>query len=683
MATSARLDMNKNISVNRWAEDRAALEMVSQRVWDFFVDSAKKHGFEEREGQQDMALDIADAIRDMEHILVEAGVGIGKSFAYIVPLLYYHQLFRKSIVIATSTITLQEQLAGDIATISKKLQYSPQVVLAKGQSHFVCKRRAVDHLAGRDDKVSSRIARLLDEGYYDRKDYPDIDQHVWIRINIKDFRRRDCERCKYKSECHFLQLRERMLSSAGIIICNQDLLTVHLRNIVGEGRPLLNPSTAVVVIDEAHNLEEKVRYSLTHRYRVHHIADAATVASRAIRDKATGIDESLNKLLKSLDSVFELFNNHVEEQIRVDPPNMQYAERFTISMGDDLMRRLKRLYKQLSRVNEITGIHVAFGGEDVAAAEDRLSDITWFVEQLVGGSDNMLFWLERPGDNMSDLQVCGCPKDLAREIQNLYFDNRFTTILTSATITNQKVGKDEDKYAYFLKNTGFPGIERRGFLSPPKPSPFPYDKHAMLYYCSDLPHPTDYREEFLRQGVKTVVKLLDISKGKALVLFTAKSDLTVAHDLLLQERLPYTILTQRTGFSQDGILETFRKDTNSVLLGTGAYWEGINIEGASLSNLIIFRLPFPVPDPIINYKSSISADSLMEVSVPEMIIKLNQGIGRLIRSSTDKGIVSIIDPRLGHMFKAPYRDLVWKSIPIRNITDDLDTLSYFYSNTTK
>ena len=164
------------------------------------------------------------------------------------------------------------------------------------------------------------------------------------------------------------------------------------------------------------------------------------------------------------------------------------------------------------------------------------------------------------------------------------------------------------------------------------------------------------------------------------MLFTAKTDMEEVYDTLSKLNLPYKILMQQPGSSQDKILQEFRENTNSVLLGTGAYWEGISIEGKSLSNVVIFRLPFPVPDPIIEYKASIAKDALMDVRVPEMIIKLKQGIGRLIRNFTDTGIVCIIDRRLRDDPPAKYHDIVWKSLPIKNKTNNLNELKEFYNS---
>ena len=155
-------------------------------------------------------------------------------------------------------------------------------------------------------------------------------------------------------------------------------------------------------------------------------------------------------------------------------------------------------------------------------------------------------------------------------------------------------------------------------------------------------------EAFIEKGVERLIQVLNISQGKALVLFTAKTDMEEVYAALQKQKSSIQILIQQNGASQERVLQAFRNDVNSVLLGTGAYWEGISIEGKSLSNLVIFRLPFPVPDPIIEYKASIAKDAMMDVRVPEMIIKLKQGIGRLIRNFSDTGSCPSSTASQGH-----------------------------------
>lgn len=250
--------------------------------------------------------------------------------------------------------------------------------------------------------------------------------------------------------------------------------------------------------------------------------------------------------------------------------------------------------------------------------------------------------------------------------------------MTSATITNSKNENYEKDYAYFIKSVGLSG--NRSIICESKISPFDYDKHAMIYYSDNMPHPTKERDTFLERSLEEIKKLLEISNGKTLILFTAKTDMQIVYEKLLNEKLPFNILMQQGNSNQKETLKKFREDTNSVLLGTGSYWEGINIEGASLSQVIIFKLPFPIREPIIDYKYSKSRNGLMEIAVPEMIIKLKQGIGRLIRSEEDKGIISIIDSRIGDTSTAPYKEVVWKSLPIKNRTNDIRKIKNFYED---
>ena len=175
-------------------------------------------------------------------------------------------------------------------------------------------------------------------------------------------------------------------------------------------------------------------------------------------------------------------------------------------------------------------------------------------------------------------------------------------------------------------------------------------------------------------------KILDISQGKALILFTSKADMNAVYTRLKALNLNYTLIKQNEISSQQQLIHKFKQDVNSVLLGTGVFWEGISIEGIALSNLIIYKLPFPLPEPIINEKCKRSKNPLEEVLVPEMIIKLKQGVGRLIRNKTDKGIVSIIDSRLGDKSKASYKEKVWQALPIKQRTNSLKELQSFYDN---
>lgn len=171
-----------------------------------------------------------------------------------------------------------------------------------------------------------------------------------------------------------------------------------------------------------------------------------------------------------------------------------------------------------------------------------------------------------------------------------------------------------------------------------------------------------------------------ITEGRTLILFTAKSDLKAVYEILKERNLGYRLLRQRAASSQDELLHQFKDDENSILLATGTFWEGIDVPGKALSNVIIFKLPFPVPDPIIEYKRNNCEDFLMEVSVPLMIVKLRQGVGRLIRKQDDKGIVAILDPRVSDGVNRRYKEIVFNSLPIKRKTNDIEKIKRFWNN---
>lgn len=650
---------------------------IGDDLYEFFtITGPKELNFEEREGQLDMAYEILEAMNKEEHIIVEAGVGIGKSFAYLVPLLLFNNLYRKPVVIATSTIALQEQLYKDVQYLQEKLNVSCDVLLAKGQNNYVCREKAESFLIDHKDDFSKDILRNIRENKcQERKSFPfKLKGTIWEKICVSGFDK--CKKCIYLNTCEYKNLRKNLLKTSGIIICNQDMLTVHLLKLSHGENGLLNPNIKYIVIDEAHNLEDKVRSATTRKLKKNQIIQSSTKALNAVDPTTRNeLQYLLQEVIDNTNALFNECSNQINIQTEEAAKRFMKKERFDLK---DLSLLSNTVSSIISLEDEVQTLSFYNNSEKRKSAtfSDDLSEITNSVSVLNYNIQNYLVWIEK---HEKTIQIMFCPKNTSNIINSLYFSNpEFNTFLTSATLTSSTSGNLENQYSYLLKNTGFPVAEGKGVLSDPKQSPFPYDEHAMIYYCDDLPNYRNNHEEFMVKAAERLIDLLNISHGRALILFTAKTDMEEIYSLLIQRNLPYQIYIQAEGSSQNAIIEKFKDDVDSVLLGTGIYWEGINIEGKSLSNVVIFRLPFPVPDPIIEYKNSISKDSLMEVAVPEMIIKLKQGIGRLIRNDTDKGIISIIDPRLKDNNPAKYRDMVWESLPIKNRTNKLETIRNFY-----
>lgn len=258
--------------------------------------------------------------------------------------------------------------------------------------------------------------------------------------------------------------------------------------------------------------------------------------------------------------------------------------------------------------------------------------------------------------------------------RNILFNDKETVkILTSATL-NTSIDKNE-YYDYFMKTIGL-SKRQKVFISEPKESPFDIENNTLLYYSNDIAHPQKEHNKYIEDITNRIVDLISITEGKTLILFTAKADMKIVYDKLKNKKLPYKLIIQNEGSSQIKTKEDFKEDINSVLLSTGTFWEGIDIQGNSLSSVIIVRLPFPILDPVIKYKSSLVKDP-MSVYLPEMIIKLKQGVGRLIRCNTDKGIIAILDSRIGGSSKSSYKEQVFDCIKSVNKTTDLECVKKF------
>lgn len=647
-------------------------EELESLVWKFFMEKLPRLGFEQREGQEDMALDICESIKEKKPAVIEAGVGIGKSYAYIVPLLYYNKIFNKPVIIATSTIALQEQLIEDIKRVCSYVNYRPEVVLAKGMTHFACKRRVDLNLKPKVRKGlysdAETLYRYIYGGKIDRRYINmELDEDMWNEVNVE---MTDHTKCRHYKSCRFMELRNDMFNTEGIILCNQDLLTVHLQKLRKGQRGLLNPKAELIIVDEAHNLEEKVRSSLIENFNKDKIKRLLNESKECLNnyDEKMDVSNKLKKLALVITPMFKELRSQINNQKEFN----KEAEEFQKFFID-----IDKIRPYAIEVEEIVDyIYKVFlrSGDNSIPEElmGEVENIRDFFKELSNSESRNIFWTEE-GRN---IDIFACPKNMAKEIRMLYFDKSKTTILTSATIADKKSEDEEEAYEYFIKNTGFP--TERGFLAVPKESPFPYNENSILYYHEGLPHPINNREEYIEKSIDVIENLINITEGRTLILFSAKSDLVKVYDRLKERKLPYKILKQGSSSSQDQLLHRFREDEKSVLLATGIFWEGIDVPGKSLSNVIIFKLPFPVPDPIINYKRNHTEDFLMEVSVPLMIVKLRQGVGRLIRKQDDRGIVAILDPRVSDGSTSRYKKVVFDSLPVKRRTNDIKAVKAFW-----
>lgn len=586
------------------------------------------------------------------------GVGIGKSYAYLIPLMLYYNKTNNPFIISTSTIALQEQLQKDIATLNSILNWNVPSIIAKGRTHYICRKRVTDlDLLQELDKKPSKI---------DRTNYDKLNDYDWNKININKCEFRECE---YYNSCYFIELREKIKTFQGAIICNHDLLLENQKR-KNDYRRLLLPNAKFIVFDEAHNLEEKGRNSFKEDVTLQECREIINRAQMVLSRFYYYNIENIEVSQSSIGRIFDILEKQVEQQVQkaiqdnriIAQNDLEICKVYTTP---ELIKHSSAFYSAIQNIN-IYMQSIDYGSsediDNLISDLDMLEDIFGKLKEIE--SDN-IFWI----DNKRKIVLNTCSKYVSEQIKEVLFDDKDSIkILTSATLNTSN--KDEVLYEYFTKNVGLE-INEELFLSEPKKSPFNYENNMICYCCKDITAPNGNHDNYIRDITRKIIELLNMTKGKTLILFTSKADMKLVYENLRVENLPYEILIQKDGASQNSTKEEFKNNINSVLLSTGSFWEGIDIKGKSLSNVIIVRLPFPIPDPIIEYKCSVVDDN-EKVLIPEMKIKLKQGIGRLIRGKDDTGIVSILDSRIErHLNK------VLECIPTSNITYKIDDVKKF------
>lgn len=618
-------------------------------VSDFF-ETAAQTGLELRSGQVEMAKETAEAIAHKMPLVVEAEVGIGKSYAYLVPALIQYIKDRRQIVIATSTIALQEQLCLDAHTVLRMLGIDVDVILAKGMKQYACCKK-VQNLRRRHprDLFLTKAFRFCRDGMQDKVQMDlSITDEEWEQISINNFGGKRCRNCEQTAVCVYAQMRSRMLHGNDIVICNQNMLVAHLRS-QQDGRCIFNPTMSTLIVDEAHHIESVFRDSFTKSYDQSEIVRSLKRCKDGIKQREQRIAAVVNDTVQ----LFSLFRGQIDVQQEATPDDRSV---YYLSVTPSVKRLLGSIKHSIPDIQR----------------EQELSELYWFLRKVYHGGMDSILWL----DDTDAPRLCVCKKDIRSDIRTMLYQPGQSTILTSATITGKADGTPKEQYEYFLDSIGFPNI---GLVSEPKKSPFDYDRNTMLYCSKNLPYPRhDDMENYRERSIPEIVDLLRITEGRALILFTAKADMLYVYKKLSNMALPYRILLQSKGSSQEYQLDKFRSNISSVLLGTGTYWEGINVKGESLSQVIIFKLPFPCPNPITDFKMSLTDHPIQDVAIPEMLIRLRQGVGRLIRSETDCGIVSILDPRALNGYRKEIRD----ALPMKQVTGEIQELTEFWDNLT-
>ena len=618
--------------------------------------------FEVRPSQLQMAGLILEAILQKIPALVEAGTGTGKTLGYLVPIL----LSDKKAVISTGTKNLQEQiLFKDIPILSDAMGQEIDAMLMKGRTNYLCLYRFHQFfsqkslLQSEHDKARKRIEKWLTKTQFaDRAELTWIkdDDPLWDALSSTSEQCLGTE-CFHWEECFLNHLR-RAAARSRILIVNHHLFFADLMVKKG-GFGEIIPRTQMVIFDEAHNIEEiATTYfgeSLSTRQLMSLIRDLEKEDLK--RGKGDVFNNGLNFVKTGVEQLRTYFHGFVEKG-RLSHEDI---EKIDIGPAALIKKGLIHILESPHGSGSTKNNHQS----SLTRADGMLDH---FETLLSPHDSNWLHWYENRGKN---IVLHASPLDISQTLQDLLYKKVPRIVFTSATLSTDK------NFDYFRSRIGLSEEVHTGIY----PSHFDFQNQTLMFIPKDLPPPNDTL--FGQKISEKILALLKITSGRALILFTSYYNLNLVHQLV-HEKIPYTVFKQGEA-PRSSLLEAFRKDTHSVLFATGSFWQGVDVPGEALSCLVIDKLPFDSPgEPLVAARiDSIRArggNPFMEYQLPSAIISLKQGLGRLIRNSSDRGILAILDVRI---LTSRYGRFFFNSLPEIPICHDLESVKRFFQELKK
>jgi ATP-dependent DNA helicase DinG len=623
----------------------------------------KRHpGYEFRPSQLAMAKIATDAFEKHQHVVIEAGTGTGKTLAYLLPAIRSG----RRVVISTATKSLQEQLfQKDVPFLQKHFAPNLKAALMKGRANFLC-RQKVHQMEGQPvlkgiDEIDwfSQIKdweKLTETGDRSELTFLPDDAELWNRI---DARSDLCtgQKCAEFQRCFVTAMHQRA-HEADLIIVNHHLFFADLAIRQDDFGSIL-PEYSAVVFDEAHEIEDVASDYFGRQlssYRFEELARDTESMLRILRIEASPLRKHLARLRERSRAFFERFPER-EGRYPFGPAERHAFLDQNREAYDDLAAAVKRTEAELSAI--------APKPEEIIALARRAAETRRELAFLMESEEkSYVYWYERRGRGVF---LAATPIDVSDILREKLFDQFDTVILTSATLA---VGGRFD----YLK-------QRLGVLPSQEevlPQEFDYESQALLYLPKSLP---DVRNPaFAASAADEIVRLLEISQGRAFCLFTSYAQMKDIHGRV-SGRVGFPLLLQGTA-PRSILLDRFRSTPNAVLFATSSFWQGVDVPGAQLSCVIIDKLPFAVPsDPIVAARvralTEDGRNAFAEYQVPEAVLALKQGFGRLIRSKTDRGILAILDNRIQRM---QYGKIFIESLPKYQTTQDLTHVARFMAD---
>lgn len=615
-------------------------------------DMSHAKNFEYRKEQQQLAVEIAEALTEKRSLIAEAGTGVGKSLAYLFPAIMYAKANNKKAVISTHTINLQEQLMyKDLPIIQKLFPQTFEAVLLKGRQNYLCPNRLARALESSKELFTSpefqelqRIyewSQKTEEGSISEFDILP-DSQVWSLV-CSEPHICTARLCPPESGCFYQDMR-RKVANADVIVTNHTLFFLLLSGAdieeeMASGYLFAND---FAILDEAHTVEgvasRQIGVSVSQyglRYVLSRLYNAKTGKGLLVMARNAKGTEVCLKAQDQADDFFMAVEMacgfNTEREMRVRHPDI---------VEDSLSRILSELWEIIQdcaadQEDEMYRSELKEMGRRVKMARDG---VRMFLNQE---EEDFVYWVEKTGKMGQYLTLNAAPVDISEYMRRLLFREEQTCVMTSATLS---VGDSE--LGYFRNRIGaeeVPAVQIG--------SPFDYEEQMKLYLVQKMPDPRDEGyEDALIEWIKHFTKE---SRGRAFVLFTSYRIMHSVAERMSQffENEGMELFLQGGGMSRHKLVEGFRNSGKGVLFGTDSFWGGVDVPGEALSNVIITRLPFAVPNhPMIQAKMEYieqnGGNSFQDYSLPEAILKFRQGFGRLIRTRQDRGMVVVLDNRI-------------------------------------
>jgi ATP-dependent DNA helicase DinG len=623
------------------------------------LDKCMMGGYEHRPAQLEMARAVDDAFENHHHAIVEAGTGTGKTLAYLLPAI----CSGRRVVISTATKSLQEQLyQKDVPFLQKHFAPNLKVAVMKGRSNFLCltKMHALADqpmLHGMEEVDAFRQIRdwskLTETGDRAELTFLPDDSELWSRI---DARRETCtgKKCPQFEQC-FLTAMQTRAREADIIIVNHHLFFADLALKQDDFGTIL-PEYSAVVFDEAHEMEDVASDYFGQEISNFRFEELARDADQVIRLTHVGTPSLLRRTQRIREKNRAFFETFPPRDGRF-PFSRQEREAFieqNREAYDALHNALKGLETEIAALTQRP--------EELIRIARRSFEIRQELSFLFESNEqNYVYWFERRNKGVF---LAATPIDVSQILREKLFEAFDTVILTSATLTVA------GRFEFIRQRMGLDHAKETAL-----PPEFDYEQQALLYLPQRVPDVRDGR--FTEKAADEIATLLELSEGRAFCLFTSYAQMNELFERL-RERLDFPLLLQGTA-PRSVLLERFRTTPNAVLFATASFWQGVDVPGEQLSCVIVDRLPFAVPsDPIVAARvralQEEGRNPFAEFQVPEAVLALKQGFGRLIRTKTDRGVLALLDTRIQRM---PYGKIFLESLPRYRRTSDLGEVERF------